>query len=119
MNTLVRHAGRAMLAGLVALTASGALAAAEPRLLVSGQDARTVPVSLSGLDLTRAYDRATLTIRIERAASRVCDVNGGSKLDGGPDALACLAQARAGAILQLARLGLPVPERMAGAGGGR
>lgn len=123
MNTQIRLPGRAMLAGLIALTATGmgsaALAASEPQLLVSGRDARTVPVSLSGLDLAKAYDRATLNIRIDRAAQRVCDVNGGSKLDGGPDALACLTQAKAGAATQLARLGLPVPERMAGAGGGR
>lgn len=118
MNTHTRLAGRAIVAGLIALTASGALAAAEPRLLVSGHDARTVPVSLSGLDLARAYDRATLTIRIDRAARRVCDVHGGSKLDGGVDALACLAQAKAGAAQQLARLGLPVPERVAGGGAG-
>lgn len=120
MNTLPRLAGRTVLAGLVAIAAAnGALAASDAQLLVSGHDARTVPVSLSGLDLANSYDRATLNIRIDRAAQRVCDVHGGSKLDGGPDALACLTQAKAGAATQLARLGLPVPERMAGAGGGR
>lgn len=118
MNTHTRLAGRSIVAGLIALTASGALAAPEPRLLVSGQDARNVPVSLSGLDLARARDRATLTIRIDRAARQVCDVHGGSKLDGGADALACLTRAKDGAAQQLAQLGLPVPERVAGGGGG-
>lgn len=107
--------GRAVLAGLAAMTATGALASAQPQLVVSSHDtdSRTVAVRTAGLNLADAHDRRTLQIRIERAARSVCDVNGGSKLDAAPDAVACLADARAGALDQLRAQGFDIAPRLA------
>lgn len=107
--------GRAMLAGLLAVTATGVMAASQPQLVVSSQDAnaRTIAVRTAGLNLADAHDQRTLQIRIERAARAVCDVNGGSKLDAAPDALACLADARTGALDQLHAQGFDVAPQLA------
>jgi UrcA family protein len=114
-----RIAGRALLAGLLGLGASAALAAADPEMVVSDNpgNARTVAVEVADLDLTRAYDRDTLAIRIANAAREVCDVHDGSKLDKQAGANACLAQARAAALAQLESRGLNAPQ-MRSAGGG-
>lgn len=108
-------AGGWLVAGALALSAGGALAG-EPQVLVQ-QNSRTVAVKLAGLDLSSAYDRKTLDVRIDRAARVVCDVNGGSRLDEGAKATACLASARAGAHEQLARLGYDAVRDAGGAGG--
>jgi UrcA family protein len=114
-----RIAGRALLAGLLGLGAGAALAAADPEMVVSDNpgNARTVAVEVADLDLTRAYDRDTLAIRIANAAREVCDVHDGSKLDKQAGANACLAQARAEALAQLESRGLNAPQ-MRSAGGG-
>jgi UrcA family protein len=113
-----RIAGRALLAGLLGLGAGAALAA-DPEMVVSDNpgNARTVAVEVADLDLTRAYDRDTLAIRIANAAREVCDVHDGSKLDKQAGANACLAQARAAALAQLESRGLNAPQ-MRSAGGG-
>jgi len=105
------------LAGTLALAAAvfGAGAVSANELLVSQHpgDERTVRVEISDLDLASGYDRDTLTIRIERAARQVCDVNLASKLDKGPTGQICMSQARSGAREQLAALGLAEPARLA------
>jgi|GEM_PF-1020523 len=95
--------GRAVLAGLLGLSAAGAMAASPSEVVVSqgSQDLRSVEVKVADLNLSNAYDRDTLAIRIDHAARAVCDVNGGSKIDKLPDAVACVSQARSGAADQL------------------
>lgn len=107
--------GRAVLAGLIAVSATGAMAAAQPQVVVSSHNdsSRTIAVRTAGLNLAQAHDQRTLQIRIERAAQRVCDVNAGSKLDAAPDALACLADARTGAVNQLRAQGYDVAPLLA------
>lgn len=97
----------AAVAALAAVSATGALANGDAQLIVSqhGNPARTIAVSMAGVDMDNARHRQNLDIRIERAARQVCDVNGGSKLDTLPDARACMADARAGAEQQLAAMG--------------
>ena len=111
--------GRAVLAGLVGLCATGALAS-DPEVLVSqrpDRDMRAIEVRVSDLDLSRAHARDTLALRVERAAREVCDVYRGSELDKLPNARACLSGARAAALAQLEARGLPAAERLAVAGG--
>jgi len=107
--------GRAVLAACIAVTATGAFAASQPNVVVSSSDAnsRTIAVRTAGLNLADAHDQRTLHIRIDRAAQRVCDVYAGSKLDAAPDALACVAEARTGAIRQLRAQGFDVTPRLA------
>lgn len=108
--------GRAALAGLIGLCATGALAAtpenATPEnatVVVSPStgDARSVEVRVSDLNLADAYARETLAIRIDRAAKKVCDVQSGSALDRLPSARECVDRAQSGAFAQLAARGLP------------
>ncbi|AKH44057.1 UrcA family protein [Altererythrobacter atlanticus] len=103
VNRIPHYLGRAALAGILGLSASAAMAGGKSELVVSepSTDLRSVEVQVSDLDLSTAYDRGTLAIRIEGAAREVCDVNAGSKIDRLPDATACLTQARAGAADQL------------------
>lgn len=104
MSSTAAHGARALMVGLAALVAAPALAVDDSELVVSpqGGDVRMVEVRIGDLDLTSAYDRDTLEIRIDRAARAVCDVNKGSKLDQLPDARQCVDQAREGAMAQVA-----------------
>lgn len=114
--------GRAAVAGLLGLCATGALAASDPELVVSERqnaDTRAVEVRASDLNLNDAHDQRTLALRVERAAREVCDMYAGSELDKLPSAQACLAEAREGALAQLQARGLPAEARLAGAGGMR
>lgn len=98
-----RSMGRLALAGAFLVGAVSTSAVAE-EVVVSqhNQVVRTIMVKVADLDLTSAYDRQTLQIRIDKAARRVCDVNRGSLLDRLPDARNCLTNARTGAMQQLA-----------------
>lgn len=107
-----------LIAGFAVLMAAPAMAADDSELVVSqpSGDLRVMEVKVGDLDLTSAYDRDTLEIRINRAADYVCDVNDGSKLDRLPDARECLDRARAGAMAQLSSAADVSPE-MRSAGG--
>lgn len=115
MSEFAPRMGRAVLAGLIAVSTAGAVAAAQPQVVVSSHNdgARTIAVRTAGLNLAQAPDQRTLRLRIERAAQKVCDVNAGSKLDAAPDALACLADARTGAVNQLRAQGFDVAPLLA------
>ncbi|MBC7158856.1 MAG: UrcA family protein [Porphyrobacter sp.] len=112
--------GRAALAGLIGLCATGALAATPENatLVVSPQtgDTRSIEVRVSDLNLADAYARETLAIRIDRAAKKVCDVQSGSTLDRLPSARECVDRAQSGAFAQLAARGLPWAGRSAAGG---
>ena len=110
---------RALLVGLAAaLVATPALAADDSELVVNQPGfTRSVEVRVDDLDLSSAYDRDTLEIRINQAAREVCDINKGSVLDRLPDARECLQQARAGAMAQIALAGTSSAEAMPLAGG--
>lgn len=88
----------------VFLVGAVSTAAAAQDVVVSQpyQVVRTMHVKVADLDMSRASDRKTLDMRIEKAARRVCDVNRGSLLDHLPDARDCLTNARSGAMAQLA-----------------
>jgi len=112
--------GRAAVAGLLGLCATGALAASDPELLVSqpqNGDTRAVAVRVSDLNLADAHAQRTLALRLDRAAREVCNMYAGSEIDKLPSARTCLDEARAGAIAQLEARG--VPARLAAAGGMR
>ena len=95
-------------ASLIGLAvASPAIADNSEVLVRQTLDHRAVTVETSDLDLTTAYDRDTLHIRIDNAARTVCDINGGSKIDRLPDARACFDAARQSAVSQLAARGVP------------
>ena len=98
-----RMVGRLALTGAF-MFAVGATSAVAGEVVVSqgARDVRTIEVKVADLDLTRAYDRDTLEIRVNKAARRVCDVHGGSKLDRMADARGCVAEAKNGAMAQLA-----------------
>ncbi len=110
-NPIARFAGRALLTCLAGLGAATTLAAAEPEVVVEQNvaDTRAVEIEVADLDLGSAYDRDTLTIRIDNAAREVCDVSSGSRLDRLPDARACVEHAREQAFAQLANHGQQTP----------
>lgn len=112
--------GRAALAGLFGLCATGALATTPDNatLVLSppAGDTRSVEVRVSDLNLADAYARETLAIRIDRAAKKVCDIQSGSALDGLPSARECVDRAESGAFAQLAARGLPWVGRSAAGG---
>lgn len=112
--------GRAALAALIGLCATGALATSPENatLVVSPPtgDTRSVEVRVSDLNLADAYARETLAIRIDRAAKKVCDVQSGSTLDRLPSARECVDRAQSGAFAQLAARGLPWAGRSAAGG---
>jgi len=113
-----RLSGRAALAGLLGLCATGALAA-DPEFVVSDHpsaDTRAVEVRVADLNLADAGAERQIALRIERAAREVCDISTGSELDKLPSARACLAKARAGAFAQLEARGLPATARSAAGG---
>ncbi|MEN7538550.1 UrcA family protein [Aurantiacibacter flavus] len=95
-------------AGLLGMTAMAPAFASDGEVLVSQSlDHNAVVIETADLDLTSAYDRDTLQIRIDNAARTVCDINGGSKIDRLPDARACFNDARESAVSQLAARGVP------------
>ena len=101
--------GAAILAAsLIGLTAPAPAFADNSEVLVNQSlDRNAVVVETADLDMTSAYDRDTLQIRIDNAARAVCDINGGSKIDKLPDARACFDAARDSAVSQLAARGVP------------
>ncbi|OYW44033.1 MAG: hypothetical protein B7Z08_03955 [Sphingomonadales bacterium 32-68-7] len=106
--------GRAVLAGVLGLVASGAIAADTSSLTVSAEGTtRSVKVRIADLDLASTSGQARLESRINDAARRACDIHAGSAIDTGPLAKACFAQARSGALAQLETRGLAVPARLA------
>jgi UrcA family protein len=114
--------GRAAVAGLLGLCATGALAASDPEFVVSQRpsgDTRGVEVRVADLNLNDTHAQRTLAIRVERAAREVCDMYAGSELDKMASARACLAEARDGALAQLEARGLPAEARRTAAGGMR
>jgi len=114
--------GRAAVAGLLGLCATGALAANDPELVVSqrpNSDTRAVAVQVSDLNLTDAQAQRRLAIRVDRAAREVCDIYAGSELDKLPSAQTCLGEARDAAFAQLEARGLPRAALAAAAGGMR
>ncbi len=106
---------RVFAAGLLGLAfATPAMAGADEVVVNRATNARTIEVVYSDLDLTNAYDRDTLEIRINNAAEAVCDIVGGSRqMDNLPQAKACFAEAKQGALAQLASRGVPT-EALAG-----
>jgi len=101
--------GRAALAGLLGLCATGAVAASGPEVVVSERpnaDTRAVAVRVSDLNLADAEAQRTLAIRVERAARQVCDMYAGSELDKMPSAQTCFTEAKAGALAQLEARGV-------------
>lgn len=95
-------------ASLIGMTAMAPALANDGEVLVrQSLDLNSVVVETADLDLTSAYDRDTLQIRIDKAARTVCDINGGSKIDRLPDARACFDAARQNAVSQLAARGVP------------
>ncbi|WP_137679908.1 UrcA family protein [Aurantiacibacter suaedae] len=95
-------------ASLIGMAAMAPAFASDGEVLVSQSlDHSAVVVDTADLDLTTAYDRDTLQIRIDNAARAVCDINGGSKIDRLPDARACFNGARESAMSQLAARGVP------------
>jgi len=113
--------GRAAVAGLLGLCATGAFAA-NPELVVSeppSADTRAVAVRVADLNLADEQAQRQIALRVERAARQVCDVFEGSELDKLPKASACLKEARAGAFAQLEARGLPKTARLMAAGGMR
>jgi len=113
--------GRAVMAGLLGLCATGALAASDPELLVSqhpNQDRRAVEVRVSDHNLDSPYAQRTLALRVKRAAREVCDIYPGSTLDQLPTAQTCFNDARTAALAQLEARGVPAA-RLTAAGGMR
>ena len=95
-------------ASLIGLTAMAPAFASDGEVLVrQALDHSAVVIETADLDMTSAYDRDTLQIRIDNAARTVCDINGGSKIDRLPDARACFDAARQSAVSQLAARGVP------------
>ena len=95
-------------ASLIGLGAMAPAFASDGEVLVrQALDQNAVTIETADLDLTSAYDRDTLQIRIDNAAREVCDINGGSKVDRLPDARACFASARQHAVSQLSARGVP------------
>ena len=95
-------------ASLIGLTAMAPAFASDGEVLVrQALDHSAVVIETADLDMTSAYDRDTLQIRIDNAARTVCDINGGSKIDRLPDARACFDSARENAVSQLAARGVP------------
>lgn len=107
--------GRALVAGILGLTASAALAGGNDNLKVTagGDVTRSVEVRISDLNLASASGQDRLTSRIADAARRACDVHSGSAIDRLPSARNCLAQARNGVLAQLDRRGITAPSRLA------
>ena len=108
--TLIAPTGaRFLVAGLLGLAVATPALADQGDVLVSQHllDQRSIAVEYGDLDLTSAYDRDTLQIRINRAARAVCDIAGGSKHDRLPEARACFEKARDNAVDQLAASGVP------------
>lgn len=101
--------GAAILAAsLIGLTATAPAFADNSEVLVQQpHDRNAVVIETADLDMTSAYDRDTLQIRINNAARTVCDINEGSKVDKLPDARACFDAARESAVSQLAARGVP------------
>lgn len=110
---------RAMLTGLVALGALATPALADSQMVVSPQsdDARSIAVRVSDLNLTSPYDQRTLALRVKRAAYEVCDMERGSVLNTTPSALNCFDNARSGALAQLDARGYAASAAVAAAGG--
>jgi UrcA family protein len=111
--------GRAVLAGLLGLCATGAMAAGDPELFVSQhsqRDTRSIEVRISDLNLSEARGHRALALRVTRAAKEVCDINGGSELDKLPSAQLCFTDAKDRAFAQLAARGVPATA-IAAAGG--
>jgi len=111
--------GRAVMAGLLGLCATGALAANDREMVVSqpsDRDTRMVEVRVSDLNLASTKGQRSLALRVDRAAKYVCDVYAGSELDKLPDARMCVADARDAAFAQLAAKGVPA-DSIAAAGG--
>lgn len=122
-NIHARRVGRAIVAGLLGLSAAAAMASGEPssgsEVVVSkaSDESRSVRVYLSDLDFATRSDRDLLALRVNRAAERVCDVlGGGSAMDKLPGARACVEEARDNALAQLEARGLTVPTSRAAGG---
>lgn len=100
---------RFLAAGLLGLAfATPAMATDSDVVVNQNLDTRMIEVKISDLDFSNSFDRDTLEIRINNAAEAVCDIAGGSKMmDRLPEAKACFAEAKKGAIAQLAARGVP------------
>ncbi len=101
---------RILVASILGLALATPAMANDDALVVNRTaDTRMIEISYADLDLTNAYDRDTLEIRINNAAEAVCDIMGGSRqMDNLPSAKACFAEAKQGALAQLAARGVPV-----------
>lgn len=96
-----RFAG-ALIAGFVALAATGASASEQTVVVGDGHaTTRTIEVRYGDLNLANAAGRDRLANRIAYATRRACGVGLGSTLDHTSDATTCVAQARQSAAAQL------------------
>ncbi len=106
-----RFLGRAAVAGVLALTASAALAGETMNVVSSAEgETRSVAVRTSDLNLASASHRAKLASRIDMAARSACQMHAGSAIDALPSAQACYTSAHAGALAQLAARGIAVQQ---------
>lgn len=86
---------------LALLAAAAATTATLSFPAYAGEAARTSEVRYDDLNLASAGGAKALTIRVERAAKRVCDANGDRSLDAAIEAKACTKIAIARAMPQV------------------